>query len=83
MATKKSVKRTVRPLTAAELNPAKTPFQSPRRLSQAGFGDHDTLLEAVKSGAIPAIKFQRNYRIPTRWVRQALGLDAETEEAAL
>jgi hypothetical protein len=79
--TKKTLKRNVRPLTADELDPERTPFLSPRRLYEAGFGDHDTLLEAVKTGTIPSIRYQRNYRIPTRWVRQALGL--EPEAAAL
>jgi hypothetical protein len=77
MPTKKSVKRKrpIRPLTAVELDPDRTPFHSPRRLADANFGDHETLLDAVKSGAIPSVKYQRTYRIPTRWVRSALGID--------
>jgi hypothetical protein len=82
MDTKKTVKRkTVRPLTQEELDPERRPFTSPRRLAQAGFGDHETLLDAVKTGAIPSIRYQRTYRIPTRWVRTALGLDS-TDDAA-
>jgi hypothetical protein len=70
-------RKAARPLTEAELDPERTPFLSPRRLAEANFGDHETLLDAVKSGTIPSIRYQRTYRIPTRWVRSALGLDAE------
>jgi hypothetical protein len=76
--TTKKKRRNVRPLTAVELDPERTPFLTPRRLAEANFGDHETLLDAVKSGAIPSIRYQRTYRIPTRWVRSALGLDAGT-----
>jgi hypothetical protein len=78
MATKTKKQRKVLPLTEVELDPEQTPFLSPRRLAQANLGDHDTLLKGVKSGAIPAIQFQRTWRIPTRWVRRALGLDVDS-----
>lgn len=74
--TKKEPATKRRPFTDAELDPERNPFHSPRRLAEAGFGDHHTVLTAVKSGTIPAIRYERNYRIPTRWIRQALGIDA-------
>jgi hypothetical protein len=75
MAKKRQAATPKRPLTEDELDPAKHPFTSPRRLAQAGFADHTTLLKAIHAGRIPAIQYQRTFRIPTRWVRRALGLD--------
>jgi hypothetical protein len=60
------------PLDPDELDPVKHPFFSARRLSQIGFGDHAVILRACKAGTIPAIRYERDYRIPTRWVREAL-----------
>lgn len=71
------------PLDPDELDPIKHPFFSPRRLSQIGFGDQRAVLDAVRAGTIPSIRYQRRYRIPTRWVRRALAIDdaAERDEA--
>lgn len=31
--------------------------------------------EALRSGAIPSIRLGRNFRIPTSWLREQLGID--------
>jgi hypothetical protein len=77
--TTKSKRNAPPPLHPDELDPVKHPFFSARRLSQIGFGDHGVILQAVKARTIPSIRYQRDYRIPTRWVREALGLPAELD----
>jgi hypothetical protein len=76
-----TTKSNLPPLTDDELDPVRNPFMSPRRLAEIGFGDPHTVLEAVKRGTIPSIRYQRTYRIPTRWVRQALHIDPPVDES--
>jgi hypothetical protein len=80
--TKNAKSKHFRPLTDDELDPETHPFHSPRRLAEAGFGTHETILTAVESGDIPAIRYQRSWKVPTRWVRRALGLLADEEPPA-
>ncbi|MFJ9370762.1 excisionase family DNA-binding protein [Nocardia sp. NPDC101769] len=53
-------------------------FLSPARLLGIG---RSTVYAAVKSGELPAIRVGRRMRIPSRWVRQALRVDAESDSA--
>jgi hypothetical protein len=70
------------PLSEDELDPVQNPFFSPRRLAEIGFGDHETILRAVKAGTIPSIRYERSFKVPTRWVRKALGLDVDEPASA-
>jgi hypothetical protein len=79
---KNTASKNFRPFTDDELDPTTHPFHSPRRLAEAGFGTHEAVLAAVESKAIPAIRYQRNWKVPTRWVRRALGVDDDEPASA-
>jgi hypothetical protein len=57
-------------------NPALTPAEV-RQLLRLG---RNATYNAIRSGDIPSCKFNGSYRVPTVWMRKALGLP-ETEAA--
>jgi excisionase family DNA binding protein len=62
-------------LDPAELDPLQKPFWKPAELHRLGMGRHNTVLDAIDRGDIPAVKVGRKVLIPTSWIRRQLGLD--------
>lgn len=55
-----------------QLDPKVKPFHKPSELVEYGFGDHKTILDAIRRGEIPCTRVGRKLLIPTAWVRRQI-----------